>query len=67
MTGPDSVPNPGSDAALDRGCLCPVMDNGHGRGSMWGKDVFVITGGCPLHDKAIPAPTLPVASRAKLD
>lgn len=46
---PHDVPNPGSDAALDQGCLCPVLDNGHGRGSMYGSGVFVITGGCPLH------------------
>lgn len=49
--------NPGSDEAKANGCKCPVMDNGHGRGYMGGvKDkndqiVFVITEGCPLHDK----------------
>lgn len=44
-------PNPGSDAALDQGCTCPVLDNGHGRGS----GPFWISGGCPLHDPNEPA------------
>lgn len=43
------VPNPGSDAALDRGCLCPVLDNGHGRGYMGMPHVFVYRADCPLH------------------
>lgn len=34
------MPKPGSDEALDRGCTCPVMDNGHGRRS---------SENCPLH------------------
>lgn len=42
-------PNPGSDAALARGCLCAVMDNGHGHGYMGQPGVFVVTVGCPLH------------------
>lgn len=45
---PMVMPNPGSDAALDRGCTCPVLDNGHGRGN----GPFWITGGCPVHDHA---------------
>lgn len=50
-------PNPGSDAALDLGCRCPVMDNAQGRGNpMYGGD-FVISGDCPLHGtKAFRAP-----------
>lgn len=50
-----SSPNPGSDAALNMGCTCPVIDNGHGRGYMGGiKDndgytTFVFTEGCPVH------------------
>lgn len=52
----DHIPNPGSQEAEDQGCTCPVMDNCRGRGYMGGaKDqrgmtVFVITGGCPVHD-----------------
>ena len=51
------VPNPGSAAAIDQGCLCAVLDNCHGRfppvppgamgtgpGGGW-----YITVGCPLH------------------
>lgn len=45
------VPNPGSDEAINRGCICAVLDNGHGRG--FGPDpehpLFWITDECPLH------------------
>ena len=47
------VPNPGSDEAIEQGCICPVLDNGHGMGrgkSPDGKTVFWITRDCPLHD-----------------
>jgi hypothetical protein len=40
--------NPGSDAAIRKGCTCPVLDNEHGAGIGGGQ--FWITGGCPLHD-----------------
>lgn len=43
-------PNPGSDAALDMGCACPVLDNGHGRGS----GPFWVSGDCPLHGNPSP-------------
>jgi len=40
--------NPGSQAARDNGCLCPVLDNEFGdaeaTAGMW-----VIVQGCPLH------------------
>ena len=49
----DGTPAPGSDEALARGCLCPTLDNHHGRG------VPINAGGvkrmwwrvqdCPLH------------------
>ena len=46
------IPNPGSDQALDLGCTCPVLDNGHGIG-VWdeklGTHVFWQTRGCPIH------------------
>ncbi len=38
-------PNPGSDAARDVGCNCPVLDNGHGRGD----GPFWVRMDCPLH------------------
>lgn len=49
------TPNPGSPHAVSQGCLCPRMDNAHGRGFLGGvKDergetVFVKVEGCPLH------------------
>lgn len=43
--------NPGSREAIEAGCTCPVLDNGHGKGSSWGPDKFWITEGCPLHDR----------------
>lgn len=49
-------PNPGSDDAIDFGCTCPVIDNGHGNGYHYveGREPeFVVTSGCPLH--AVPA------------
>ena len=45
-----SEPSPGSDEAIEQGCLCPVLDNAHGKGL--GNGEFWITSGCPLHDKA---------------
>jgi len=41
-------PNPGSDEARLLGCLCPILDNNHGKHLPW-------TGGwwidehCPIH------------------
>jgi hypothetical protein len=49
------IPNPGSDEALDLGCTCPVMDNGHGKGYMKIKKqlFFVIQDNCPIHNTLI--------------
>ena len=48
---------PGSAAARSRGCTCPVVDNGHGRGcdvDEHGTRIFVYRGDCPLHgEKAL--------------
>lgn len=43
---------PGAPRAKEAGCLCPVMDNGHGRGM--GRDhkgvmLYVIREDCPMH------------------
>jgi hypothetical protein len=43
-------PTPGSDAALDRGCTCPVLDNAHGAGVLGLDERYIITEDCPLHD-----------------
>lgn len=48
-------PAPGSIAAGNLGCLCPVLDNAHGRGYLGGvkdrsgKTVYVIRDDCPMH------------------
>ena len=49
MTQP-KIPNPGSDEALEQGCLCPILDNAHGRGYYGGPPgTFVYRQGCPVH------------------
>lgn len=43
-------PNPGSDEAVDLGCICPVLDNAHGVGMPYPDGFrFWVTDGCPLH------------------
>lgn len=46
------IPNPGSAKAIKKGCICPVLDNRHGKGA-FDCNGFWITEGCPLHDKAL--------------
>lgn len=53
---PDAQPNPGSDAAISLGCLCPVLDNHHGEGIPWNPfpwnenaRSWWVSGDCPLH------------------
>ena len=48
----DATPLPGSQAAIDLGCTCPILDNHYGRGAgiVDGLVVFVYTQGCKLHD-----------------
>lgn len=45
----NAVPNPGSPEAIAKGCKCPVIDNGHGRGWLGQPNVFVYSGACPFH------------------
>lgn len=45
-------PAPGSDAALIKGCACPVLDNHHGKGLGDGK--FWINTECKLHGTITP-------------
>lgn len=46
-------PNPGSDEAIKAGCTCPVLDNGHGKGSGYtfpdGTPSFWYSPNCPVH------------------
>jgi len=44
-----SQTNPGSDAALQSGCTCPVLDNCRGEGAYGTKHLFFINHQCPLH------------------
>lgn len=43
-------PNPGSDEAISNGCICPVLDNGHGNEDLGDMRGFYIAAGCPIHD-----------------
>jgi hypothetical protein len=45
------IPNPGSDAAIDLGCTCPVLDNNHGAGfhGLDPEPLFWYASDCPLH------------------
>lgn len=46
------IPNPGSPEAIKRGCKCPVLDNGHGKGNHMdenGKPLFWYSRECGLH------------------
>ena len=45
------LPNPGSDAAIKLGCLCPIVDNHYGRGVPMkdGTAAFWQNAVCPVH------------------
>jgi hypothetical protein len=47
-------PDPGSDAALSAGCLCPVFDNNFGTAAPVPPDGWLIVPGCPVHAPAQP-------------
>lgn len=43
-----TTPTPGSQEAIKKGCLCPVMDNNGGRG--FGEPpMYWVNNNCPLH------------------
>lgn len=46
---------PGTQEAIDGGCLCPIMDNGHGRGYMGQPGVYVYAGNCSHHGHIVQA------------
>jgi hypothetical protein len=46
-------PNPGSREAQAEGCICPVLDNCHGKFAPWPPDGWYIVQGCPLHSNEI--------------
>jgi hypothetical protein len=47
MTVENDIPNPGSEAAIKMGCICPVIDNNHGKGIEPG--YFWMNANCPIH------------------
>ena len=49
MTEPRAIPNPGSEEAGALGCVCPVMDNNHGKWAPWPPDGWWMAEGCPVH------------------
>ena len=64
------VPNPGSAAAEQLGCKCPVMDNHHGDGIVGGfggtpdNPVFWQTDACEVHsDNWVTDPTKETESK----
>ncbi len=50
-----TTPNPGSEAAIERGCVCPVLDNGHGAGHLGDGETYGWwrNGACPLHGAGV--------------
>jgi hypothetical protein len=58
ITSPETTPPPGSDAAIEKNCQCPRIDNNRGAGYLGQPGVFWITEECPLHDRA-PEPEEP--------
>lgn len=49
-TNPTETPNPGTQAAIDAGCKCPVIDNEYGTGYHGQPGIFVFNGNCPVHN-----------------
>jgi len=47
---------PGSRAAIQAGCTCPVIDNRQGRGYMGIAGTYVYSGDCPLHGHYVVTP-----------
>lgn len=50
--------SPGSDTAVTNGCLCPVLDNAHGKGIGGGN--YWISEQCRIHNNA--KDTMPLIS-----
>lgn len=60
-------PAPGSNAAIDAGCICPVLDNAHGAGfPVRGETSWWITEGCPLHAASASDTTLEAAGQLNI-
>lgn len=48
-TDKEGTPPPGSKEAFEKGCICPILDNSHGKGYMGVSGIFVYVEGCPVH------------------
>ena len=63
-------PRPGSDEAVDRGCICPVEENGFGHGAVDPQSGCIggywQTQGCPVHEPTGEARALRTAAVAEL-
>lgn len=63
----DRMLSPGSQEAVDKGCLCPVMDNAHGAG-IGGDGIrfgWWINEECPLHGSKFMVSNPPVTGKEK--
>lgn len=49
----EKIPDPGTEEAIEMGCICPVMDNNYGEGYMGMEGVFVFNCNCPVHGDEI--------------
>ena len=47
----NKIPDPGTEEAIEMGCICPVMDNEYGRGWHGQEGVFIYNSGCPVHEQ----------------
>lgn len=43
------APNPGTEAAIKQGCICPVINNSYGKGWRGQEGIFILTAGCKVH------------------
>lgn len=43
------TPPPGSEEAVELGCLCPVLDNARGVGYLGVPGRWVVRADCPVH------------------
>jgi len=46
------LPPPGSATALMQGCVCPVLDNNHGKWAPFPPDGWWTDPDCPVHQPA---------------
>jgi hypothetical protein len=53
--------NPGSQAARNAGCICPVLDNNRGKYAPAPPSGWWITANCPVHTIPIAAPEKPAS------